>query len=140
MTRQHRDPIDRCTDCPIGIASGEGRGQFCPFIPRDLRAGDVVFEQDTEPHHVYFVRRGLVELTRARDRRESCAHEVGPGRYVGVEAMMPGRHAYSHTARAKSDAILCTASTEGIDQWLGPTESPARTALTIVLADPGCEE
>ncbi len=140
MSKRHKSPIEQCTECPIGIASGEGKGQFCPFIPNEAPAGTVMFDENNEAHHVYFVRNGLVELTRHKRRDEHCAHEVGPGKYVGVEAMMPERSVYSHTAITKTDATLCSATTEGVDRWLGPPGSPARTSLTIVLGDVSCPE
>lgn len=135
MSKPVRPAIKHCTECPIGIASGEGRGQFCPFVPTDVPAGAVVFREHELAHHVYFVREGTVKLSR---HQTDCDHQVGPGRYIGTEAMIPQKLRYRHTGTVTDDATLCSASVAGVDQWLGPADSPARTSLTLVLDDVSC--
>lgn len=137
MSKARRAPIKHCTECPIGIASGEGRGQFCPFVPSEVPAGTVVFREHELAHHVYFVREGAVTLSRG-GTAPRCEHEIGPGRYVGTEAMIPQQIRYRHTGTASGPATLCSASVAGVDQWLGPADSPARTSLSLVLDDLDC--
>ncbi len=49
------------------------------------------------------------------------------GGFVGIESLV--NSTYIDTARASGDTVLCKATCEGFEQWLGPRSNPARTAL-----------
>ncbi|HEU5060102.1 MAG TPA: Crp/Fnr family transcriptional regulator [Kofleriaceae bacterium] len=130
-----------CSACEVGLASGVGRGQFCPFIDRKVPAGTTVFAAGAPADHVWFVRGGTVVLS-----REPAAGESGPprahairfaGSFVGLEVLVSP--VYADTATAATDVYLCGATRDGIDVWLGARGTPARTALEMTLRASGLD-
>jgi len=122
-----------CAQCSVGRASGLGAGAFCPFIDRNRRAGELLYLQGDTADHVWFVKRGTVVLSRLdRSSETERAHAVRlQGAFIGLEAVVNDR--YLDTARAATDVVVCGATRDGIDAWLGPSGTPARTALEITL-------
>jgi CRP-like cAMP-binding protein len=122
---------ESCAECPVGHASGTGQGGFCPFIDRQGQAGAILFEADSRAEYVWFVKRGTVVLSRpgADDRGVRAVRFAGS--FVGLEALV--NDSYVDTARAVTDVVLCGATRDGIDAWVGPKGSPPRTALEITL-------
>lgn len=118
-----------CDMCPVGHSSGNGQGGFCPFIRIHHRAGDELYAEGDPVHHVWFIKRGAVVLSRRRgDSRAERVRTVRfAGGFVGIESLV--RSTYIDTARASGDTVLCKATCEGFEQWIGPRSSPARTAL-----------
>ncbi|WP_428261598.1 Crp/Fnr family transcriptional regulator [Haliangium sp.] len=78
---------------------------------------------------MWFVKQGTVVLTRKRaDSRGERVRTVRfAGGFVGIEALVTSR--YIDSARVTSNAVLCRATYEGFERWLGPPTSPARIAL-----------
>jgi CRP-like cAMP-binding protein len=124
-----------CSECQIGLASGIARGQFCPFIERHARAGELVYGEGDAADHVWFLRSGTVVLARGgsnaapRAGRALAIRFVGS--FLGLEALVAP--AYLDRATALTDLSLCGATLAGIDAWLGERGSPARTALEMTL-------
>lgn len=118
-----------CESCGIGHASGLGAGGFCPFVDEAHRPGDELYAEGDAVHHVWFVKQGTVVLSRKRtDARGDRVRTVRfAGGFVGLEALVSP--AYIDTARVTSGAVLCRATCDGFEQWLGPKGTPARTAL-----------
>jgi CRP-like cAMP-binding protein len=120
-----------CADCEVGIASGHGQGRLCPFVGRARPAGDLLYLQGLPATHVWFLKRGTVVLTR-ESRGSSRVRAIRfPGSLLGLEALVG--ESYCDTARAATEVVLCGATIEGMDAWLGPHGSPARTALVLSL-------
>ncbi|GAB4515568.1 MAG: hypothetical protein Tsb0020_34160 [Haliangiales bacterium] len=118
-----------CDLCPVGHSSGNGQGGFCPFIQAHHRTGDALYAEGDPVHHVWFIKSGTVVLSRRRgDSRAERVRTVRfAGGFVGIESLV--NPTYIDTARASGDTVLCKATCEGFEQWLGPRSSPARTAL-----------
>jgi CRP-like cAMP-binding protein len=106
---------------------GEDR---CVFVPRDKRAGEVLYLEGDPATTVWLVRRGAVVLTRAGAGVECPQAARGAGDLVGVEALAHDR--YLDTARVLGPTATCAAPREALDAWLGPP-SPARTLLASVV-------
>lgn len=133
MARSSMSSIN-CAVCDVGRASGLGQGQFCPFVDRQRRRGELLYLQGEPASHVWFVKRGTVVLYRevGEGAAEGKAHAVRfAGSFIGLEALVSDR--YADTAKATTDVVLCGATRAGIDAWLGPKGTPARTALEITL-------
>src|SRR6185503_7501612 len=93
-----------CSDCPVGRASGLGRGQFCPFITREFPRGTVLCTAGEPADHVWLVKRGVVGLGLVRDEPDRLDTLRLPGTFVGLEALMGDR--YVATARTVAHTTL----------------------------------
>lgn len=123
-----------CGECPVGQASHTGEGQFCPFIDRNRKSGELIYLEDEPADYVWFVKRGTVVLSRtgAGNSGEGRVRAIRfPNSFIGLEALVTDQ--YIDTARAASDVTLCGATRAGMDTWLGPKGTPARTALELTL-------
>ena len=123
-----------CAQCEVGVASGIGKGQFCPFVDRRRRAGELIYLEGERADRVWFIKHGTVVLYRESGNKEAegRAHAVRfHGTFIGLEALVSNH--YADSARASSDVVICGATREGMDQWLGPKGTPSRTALEISL-------
>ncbi len=133
----------RCEQCSLGIVSGVGRGQFCPFIVRDYKAGDVLYRAGDAASYIWFVKSGVVEI---RAAGEHTAAETAPGEsaaevtrksqgsFVGLEALV--RDHYDANAVFASDATLCGATRAGFGQWLGPRAERTCLVLRDLMEEP----
>jgi CRP-like cAMP-binding protein len=131
-----RDPNETksCANCDIGIASGVGQGNFCPFVDRHRRSGELLYLEGEPASHVWFIKKGTVVLYREAGEKdaEGRAHAVRfPGTFIGLEALVADE--YVDSARATTDVVLCGATRDGMNHWLGPKGTPPRTALEITL-------
>ena len=128
-----------CDHCHVGRASGLGSGGFCPFVDEAYRAGDVLYVEAEPVHHVWFVKKGAVALYRKRsdDRSERARTVRFPGGFIGLEALVSPL--YIDTAKVSESTVLCRAPLEGFERWLGPAESPARTALEASVRAMVCD-
>jgi CRP-like cAMP-binding protein len=127
-------PIASCSQCVIGQAAGVGHGQFCPFIDRARSASELIYLEGETASHVWFIKEGTVVLFRESGDQESEGRVRAvrfPGTFVGLEALVS--ESYIDSARASTDVVLCGATREGIDAWLGPKGTPERTALEVTL-------
>lgn len=134
MTGPKRGPSLSCLECPVGRASGVGTGGFCPFVDRERKAGELIYVEGEPAQHAWFIKRGTVVLSRERgeDEGEGGVRAVRfTGSFVGLEVLISD--SYHDSARAVTDVTLCGATREGMDQWVGPDGSPARTALELTL-------
>jgi CRP-like cAMP-binding protein len=121
-----------CVHCPLGRAAGVGRGGRCPFEPRRYRAGELVCSAGSPAETVWYVKRGLVALSRGGASGEDVGHHVVPaGGLVGLDAL--GMRVHSDTARAVGSATLCAAPRGALDAWLGPPGAPSRVVLELVI-------
>jgi CRP-like cAMP-binding protein len=117
-----------CGDCPVGRASGAGKGQFCPFIIRQYARGDVLCLCGGPADHVWFIKAGVVGLSRSADPDQGDVDTVClPGSFVGLECLIEDR--YLRTARTLSNAMLCGATAEGFHRWLRQSDE----RLTLVM-------
>lgn len=101
-----------CASCEVGRRSGLGRGQFCPFITREVAAGQRV-GVDQPPDYVWFVRRGIIALEPGHDGES--VELVLPGGFFGRD----GTDLRSRRAHALTASLLCGATREGFERWLG---------------------
>jgi CRP-like cAMP-binding protein len=129
--------IVSCATCPPGRASGVGRGGRCPLVDRPRRRGELVFLEGDPAGHIWFVKRGVVLLTRAGhgDGEPEVPRALRrAGSFIGLEALVGPR--YLDTARVAEPAVLCGAPRDVFEEWLGPPDSPARSTLEqLILAD-----
>ncbi len=126
-----------CDDCALGRASGAYRSQFCPFIMRHYRRGEVICLAGDPASHVWFVKDGVVGLDRSRDALDELDKLDGlrlPGSYVGLECLVDD--VYLRTARAVSSVTVCGATREGFQSWLRQDDERVATLLRAVLDDP----
>jgi CRP-like cAMP-binding protein len=125
-----------CRDCDVGLASGVDRGQFCPFIIRRYRRGDLLCLADAPIEHVWFVKQGVVGLTVSRElsREGEIDGLCLPGSFVGLECLVGDR--YLRTARFLSAASLCGATSEGFRSWLSQSQERVEVVMRAVLEDP----
>lgn len=120
----------QCQECGIGQASGLGAGGFCPFIQRTYGPGEILFTEGQAIHHLWFVKHGSVVLYRKRTDEQGLGRVRTvrfTGGFVGLEALVSP--IYVDTARTAGETVLCMATADGFEQWLGPKGTPARTAL-----------
>lgn len=131
MLRQPRG----CADCPVGRASSVGHGGACPFIDRQRRAGHLLYLEGDDADGAWFIKRGTVALYRSRcgDTEPTVRAVRFAGAFIGLESLV--RATYADTARAVAEVTVCGISREGLDHWIGPPWSPARTALEVTLRD-----
>ncbi len=123
-----------CATCAVGQASGVGAGAFCPFVDRHRRAGELLYLEGEPATHVWLVKEGTVVLRKEGGdaQAEGRVRAVRfAGTFVGLEALVS--ETYVDSARAATDVVVCGATKQGIDQWLGPRGTPARTALEVTL-------
>jgi hypothetical protein len=125
-----------CGGCAIGRASGEGRGQFCPFIARRHRPGEVLCKAGDPVSRVWFVKDGIVGLSRSRDAAEVDEVDaiVLPGGMVGLECLVGRPH--PRTARALSNVRLCGAPRDEFLAWLRQSDERVASVMRAALDDP----
>jgi hypothetical protein len=129
------EPIS-CSNCPIGRVSGASQGQFCPFIIRDHDASDLVCLAGNPIDHVWFIKSGVVGLSRSQDADQLDELDAlcMPGGFIGLECLFGDR--YLRTARVMSRASLCSASREGFFLWLRQSDERVATIERIALDNP----
>jgi CRP-like cAMP-binding protein len=129
------EPI-ACHKCRLGQLSGLGQGQFCPFVMRKYEPGDIVCLAGNAADHVWYVKSGIVGLTRARDMDRNGHVEAIclPASFIGLECLVGDR--FLRTARAISRAILCCATREGFQRWADQSDERAEAIEGALLADP----
>lgn len=125
-------PIVSCSTCPCGRAAGVRFGGRCPLVDRRRLRGETICLEGEPAHSIWFVKRGAVLLSRAgTDGVERPRTVRGPGAFVGLEALVLG--CYADTARCTEPSVLCGASRETFESWIGPAGTPARMALEQTL-------
>ncbi|MCA9677191.1 MAG: Crp/Fnr family transcriptional regulator [Kofleriaceae bacterium] len=126
------DRITSCCSCPCGSAAGVRYGGRCPLIDRKRRRDEAICLEGEPAHTVWFVKRGAVLLSRSgADGVERPRAVRSAGTFVGLEALVQGT--YADSVRATEPTVLCGATRDTIDTWLGPVGTPARMALEQVL-------
>jgi CRP-like cAMP-binding protein len=122
-----------CGDCPVAQCGRDADGA-CLFVERHQPRGALVCIEGTPATHVWLIKRGAVLLSRSGD---DTAAARGPhavrraGAFVGLEALI--RPTYRETARVTAPSVLCGATLDVVDRWLGPPGSPPRVALEQTL-------
>ncbi|MFO0555817.1 MAG: Crp/Fnr family transcriptional regulator [Polyangiaceae bacterium] len=102
------------------------------MLDRSKRAGTSLFLEGEPIDKVYFLKRGLVSLSRAVDARASGVWTVRrPGSVLGLEGM--SRDTYLDSARAVSDVVVCVASLESVRAWLASRADAAFAMLGCVV-------
>ncbi|MCU0695504.1 MAG: Crp/Fnr family transcriptional regulator [Myxococcaceae bacterium] len=134
-----QNPVDTCRSCPL---HAEGR---CGFVPRRVRAGEVLWEQGEVPREVLFVKRGAVALTGRDSEGNHWWNGVrGPRAVLGIEALQsrPARAA----ARALSDGAVCASDPVvmrvqlGVDGGRGGALASAMVPLLLEELDRRSDE
>ncbi|HYU14920.1 MAG TPA: cyclic nucleotide-binding domain-containing protein [Candidatus Acidoferrum sp.] len=125
-----------CGDCALGRASGADRGQFCPFIIRRYGRGDLLCLAGDPVDYVWFIKEGVVGLSRSRelDQLDEVEGLCLAGSFVGLECLVGDR--YLRTARALSNASLCGATREGFLRWMRVNDERVATIMRAALEDP----
>lgn len=128
-----------CDSCELGRISGAGKGQFCPFIVRRYADRQRLCLAGDSADHVWFVKQGVIGLSRSREDAGELDSMRLPGSYVGLECLLGDR--YRYTARALSPCTLCGATRAGFLGWLRQSDERIaaimRAVLGELLGDPG---
>ena len=129
------EPI-ACQECRLGQLSGLGQGQFCPFVMRSYEPGDILCLAGDAADHVWYVKSGIVGLSRARDMDRNADVEALclPSSFIGLECLVGGR--FLRTARAISRSILCCATREGFRRWADQSDERAAAIDAALRDDP----
>lgn len=122
-------PVANCSTCPLGTTSD----LRCPFTPVAVPAGALVAAQGERCKSVAFVREGVVSLTRVEPDGSEHVALRGPRSLLMPEAIRGD--ASPCEVRALSEVRICSLASEDAARWIGPPNSPARTFLTLLLAD-----
>jgi CRP-like cAMP-binding protein len=122
--------ISRCSECPVGAASGAGQGTFCPLITRAYAQGEVLYRKGEPASYIWFVKSGVIELGKDEPAAQ-CSERRGPGSFIGLEALV--RDEYDATARSATATSLCGATRAGFTQWLGPQSERTCVLLRDLL-------
>lgn len=125
-----------CHTCRLGQLSGAGQGQFCPFVMRRYEPGDILCLAGDAADRVWYVKSGIVGLSRARDmdRNGDVESLCLPASFIGLECLVGDR--FLRTARAISRAILCSATREGFQRWAEQSDERAAAIDSALLGDP----
>jgi CRP/FNR family transcriptional regulator, cyclic AMP receptor protein len=124
-------PVNDCTSCTLGAASGPGR---CRFTPTTRESGATLCTQGERPRTVYFVKEGFVSLSAVSPRGAELLLTLrGPTTLLCTEALHGEPSPYE--VRALSRVKLCGIAGEALNQWVGPEKSPARTVMDLILAE-----
>jgi CRP-like cAMP-binding protein len=108
------------------------------MMDRRLPSGTSLYVAGQPAERMWFVKSGALVLSResAETSGEGLIWAVrGPGSILGVEGLV--RATYLDSARAVVDAVVCVASRELIEGWLGAREPAARALLECVLLTQG---
>jgi CRP-like cAMP-binding protein len=122
-----------CDGCEVGRAAGAEEGQFCPFIIRRYTRDQVLCLAGGAADYVWFVKDGVIALSRSRDDADEVQALRLPGSYVGLECLVSGTYVYS--ARALSPCTLCGATREGFLGWLRQSDERVATVMRAVLEE-----
>lgn len=102
------------------------------MLDRARRAGANLFVEGEPAEKVWFVKRGLVSLSRAVDARAGAVWTVRrPGSILGLEGLQ--RATYLDTAQAVSDVVVCVASREAVQAWVARRAEAALALLGCVI-------
>ncbi len=123
-----------CAACPIGQASGAGRGQFCPFITREVGRGEVLCRAGDAADYVWMVKKGAVGLGLTRADLDRLDTIRLPGTFIGLECVVQETHAA--TARTVARATLCGATREGFRRWVRGSDERLALVMRAALRDP----
>ena len=116
------------------MASTAGSKPFCPFVDRTRAAGELIYLEGEPAQQVWFVKQGTIALLRkgGENHAEGRVRAVRfAGSFIGLETLVTDR--YLDSARATTNVILCGTTRAGLESWLGPRDTPARTALELTL-------
>lgn len=133
--------LDRveCPECPVGRASGADRGQFCPLVTCHAAGGELLCTAGEPADHVWYVKQGVIGLSRPDADPDQLESLRLPGSFVGLEAL--AGETYLRTARAVSSATLCRATRDGFQEWLRWSDERVRAVVEAAGDDPllaGC--
>ncbi len=123
-----------CVLCPIGVASGVGRGGHCPMVDRRRPSGTCLFVAGEPVDTIWYVKQGAVALSRpsGEKRGEGTPHAIRrAGAVLGTEGLV--RDTYVDTARTVTEVSLCAAPRSDVIQWLA-RDGAARALLECVLS------
>ena len=124
----------RCDGCPVGCASGVGRGQFCPFITREVERGDVLCRAGEPADYVWMVKKGAIGLGLLRTDPDRLDTIRLPGTFIGLECLV--QETYLVTARVIARATLCGATRDGFLRWVWGSDVRLALVLRAALRDP----
>lgn len=131
MRAPHQVP---CTACALGAASTAAGHTFCPFVDRTRAAGELIYLEGEPAEQVWFLKQGTIALLRkgGENDAEGRVRAVRfAGSFIGIETLVTDR--YLDSARATTNVILCGITPAGLESWLGPRNTPARTMLELIL-------
>jgi CRP-like cAMP-binding protein len=126
LTMRMRHDDLSCENCPCG-RTARAAGIDCRFVDTNHAKGDVLFHEGDPAEKVLFIKSGTVLLERGNGPRAIRR----AGAFVGLEALIQPR--YADSARVTEPAVVCTATRQAIDEWMGAPGSPARMALEQTL-------
>ncbi len=137
--RHDATEIPDCRSCTLGRAAGHPDQGRCPLVCRTRPAGAFVYVEGQRADQVYYIKRGVVVLSRdTGERRGPVAWTVRrPGALVGAESLV--QHTYTDTARTATESAICTGPVMTFEHWMGAREGAARAVLDVTLRQT-CED
>lgn len=124
------EPIRSCTECPLRRRGATA----CPFKPQAYASGVVLVGQEEPATRVHLVMQGTVVLSSVDENGAERSFALrGPGTLIGLEALRGVGSPVE--VRTLTRVKVCNAPVADLDRWLGPTDSPARPFLELVLSE-----
>lgn len=103
-----QDPA--CVTCPIGAAAGVSAGATCPMAARKRPAGSRLHAEGEAVESVFYVKHGIVTLSRDRDGA-AVPHGLRRAKsLLGLEGLV--EDTYRDSAHALTDVTVCSAPVE----------------------------
>lgn len=121
--------------CPLADVCSRGSG---PFREIRRRQHNILYVQGTAASQVFFVQRGSVSLHRMSTENRSLGRTRAlrhVGTFLGMEALIDQN--YQDSARAETDLVLCVASRERVESWIGEPTSVSYLLLKTLLQTEG---
>ncbi len=101
---------------------------------RTLRPGAVLYLEGEAVEHVWYVKRGVVSLSRAIDGRGASTAVWAlrrAGSMIGLESLVGP--AYLDTARAVGEVAVCSATPEAVRAWVATRPEAAMAVIGCTL-------
>jgi len=117
-------------DCPIAAVCSRTRG---PLREVERPQHAILYLEGEPADHVYLIRQGSVSLHRSSKngslgRAQTICHE---GTLLGMEGLVSPN--YQSSARAETPLLLCMATRDRVESWVGERHAASNIVLETML-------